>query len=346
MGLLVDDLLAGPPRRGPRRSSVGQVDLAPMVAAVAARRRGRRPERPISVTTRRAGPWTATRERLSQVIVQPRRSTPGSTPRRRPPSSSCWTRSPSTAAHVGAVAVIDHGPGMTPEHDGKVFDRFYRADSSRSRKRGGSGLGLSIVAAIVEAHDGSIACKPTPGGGATFEITLPLAISRHPDAGRGGIRPARSKPRRTPTCPAPANVRKGRREQMERIGCRLPTRCEVRSLSAVGVDGRLAEHGHRLSQRHQVAAGVAPLGLGQLGSRSARRSRPRARAPGGRPARFSPSSVSSGCGAGARCRRRCSGGCRPAVRAGSTQALALVDAQGLRVHAGQLGGDRDDVDGS
>ena len=56
----------------------------------------------------------------------------------------------------------------------KAFEPFYRADAGRSRDRGGAGLGLSIVAAVVDAHQGSIRVSQTPGGGATFTVELPL----------------------------------------------------------------------------------------------------------------------------------------------------------------------------
>ena len=71
------------------------------------------------------------------------------------------------------LAVADHGPGLTEEQAARVFERFYRADSSRARASGGVGLGLSIVAAVTEAHGGTAEVRPTPGGGATFVITLP-----------------------------------------------------------------------------------------------------------------------------------------------------------------------------
>ena len=73
------------------------------------------------------------------------------------------------------VEISDSGPGLTPEEAERVFERFYRADPSRSRARGGVGLGLSIVAAVAEAHGGSVAAVSEPGRGATFRITLPLA---------------------------------------------------------------------------------------------------------------------------------------------------------------------------
>ncbi|WP_052690608.1 sensor histidine kinase [Pseudarthrobacter chlorophenolicus] len=71
------------------------------------------------------------------------------------------------------VEVRDHGPGISEEDASKVFERFYRADTSRTRDTGGSGLGLAIVAAIVGSHGGSVRVQETEGGGATMEVSLP-----------------------------------------------------------------------------------------------------------------------------------------------------------------------------
>ena len=74
----------------------------------------------------------------------------------------------------GVLEVRDHGPGIDPEHAARVFERFYRVDASRGRDSGGAGLGMAIVAAIVDAHHGSVALEQTPGGGTTVRITLPI----------------------------------------------------------------------------------------------------------------------------------------------------------------------------
>ncbi|MDH6237835.1 HAMP domain-containing sensor histidine kinase [Cryobacterium sp. CG_9.6] len=76
-----------------------------------------------------------------------------------------------------SIAVIDHGEGIPPQIREKIFQRFWRADSSRARETGGSGLGLAIVAAIVASHNGTVDVVETPGGGATFRVSLPLAGS-------------------------------------------------------------------------------------------------------------------------------------------------------------------------
>ncbi|WP_433462968.1 ATP-binding protein [Spirillospora sp. CA-128828] len=77
------------------------------------------------------------------------------------------------------IEVADTGPGIAPEHLPYVFDRFWRAEKSRSRQTGGSGLGLAIVRHLAEAHGGSAAVRGEPGRGATFVLRLP----RSPDHG-------------------------------------------------------------------------------------------------------------------------------------------------------------------
>ena len=71
------------------------------------------------------------------------------------------------------IEVRDQGTGIPENLRDKVFERFYRADNSRNRETGGSGLGLSIVKAIVERHGGTIEALETPGGGATIRVELP-----------------------------------------------------------------------------------------------------------------------------------------------------------------------------
>ena len=78
------------------------------------------------------------------------------------------------------VCVRDDGPGLPPEAVGRVFERFYRVDRARSRETGGSGLGLSIVKAIVEAHGGEVWVESQPRQGATFCFTLPRAERGEP----------------------------------------------------------------------------------------------------------------------------------------------------------------------
>jgi len=79
---------------------------------------------------------------------------------------------------AGATAIVevsDAGPGMAPEVAAQVFDRFYRADPSRARNRGGTGLGMAITESIVVAHGGTVALSSTVGVGTVVRVELPLA---------------------------------------------------------------------------------------------------------------------------------------------------------------------------
>lgn len=84
-------------------------------------------------------------------------------------------RSAQAASPRVRITVEDDGPGFPPEALGRVFERFYQADPSRSRGTGTSGLGLSIVKAISEAHGGSVGAENRPEGGARIWIELPAA---------------------------------------------------------------------------------------------------------------------------------------------------------------------------
>ncbi|GHF23846.1 sensor histidine kinase [Pseudolysinimonas yzui] len=86
------------------------------------------------------------------------------------------------AGRYGVIAIVDHGEGIPPQLREKIFQRFWRADTSRTRDTGGSGLGLAIVAGIVANHDGHVEVVETPGGGATFRVSLPLLPSDDPPA--------------------------------------------------------------------------------------------------------------------------------------------------------------------
>ncbi|WP_258566865.1 cell wall metabolism sensor histidine kinase WalK [Microbacterium sp. Se5.02b] len=74
---------------------------------------------------------------------------------------------------TGSIAIVDHGEGIPPQIREQIFERFWRADTSRARETGGSGLGLAIVASIMKALHGGVDVSETPGGGATFTVTLP-----------------------------------------------------------------------------------------------------------------------------------------------------------------------------
>jgi signal transduction histidine kinase len=79
----------------------------------------------------------------------------------------------SLSESVVKISVQDSGVGIAPEHLPYLFERFYRADSSRARATGGTGLGLAIVKQVVQAHGGQISVESQPGKGTCFTFTLP-----------------------------------------------------------------------------------------------------------------------------------------------------------------------------
>jgi len=74
---------------------------------------------------------------------------------------------------VVRVTVRDHGPGLPGDDPEAIFERFWRAEGGRERGKGGAGLGLAIVAGIVDAHDGRVRARNAEDGGAAFIVELP-----------------------------------------------------------------------------------------------------------------------------------------------------------------------------
>jgi len=75
----------------------------------------------------------------------------------------------------GVITVVDHGPGIAAEHLPRLTERFYRVDTTASRAKGGTGLGLALVKHIVARHRGRLSIESELGKGATFAVSLPLA---------------------------------------------------------------------------------------------------------------------------------------------------------------------------
>jgi two-component system, OmpR family, sensor kinase len=169
MSMLVDDLLLLARLDEGRPLERNPVDLAEVVEQAVDAARVVEPQRPIELSTEPAtvtGDEVRLRQVLDNLLANARAHTPAGTP---------------VSVHLRRVegrselTVADRGPGLSEEQAARVFERFYRADSSRTRARGGAGLGLSIVVAVTDAHDGTAEVRRTPGGGATFVITLPLS---------------------------------------------------------------------------------------------------------------------------------------------------------------------------
>jgi two-component system OmpR family sensor kinase len=170
LGVLVEDLLllarldeGVPVERVP-------VDAVRLVEDLAADARVVDPERAITVDAPAPLAVLGDRDRLTQVVTNLLANA-----RAYSPAGTSIELRAAAVDGTGRIEVIDHGPGIDPELTPHVFDRFWRADDSRSRDRGGAGLGLAIVAAVVGAHGGQCEAVETPGGGATFRVDLPLA---------------------------------------------------------------------------------------------------------------------------------------------------------------------------
>ncbi|SDM28393.1 sensor histidine kinase [Actinomyces ruminicola] len=191
MGRLVDDLLQLARMDEGREMIMAPVDLTQIAAGALTDMTVLAPDRdcaliPLSDADGEARPAMVLgdRDRLSQVLTNllgnVTRHTPEGSPveiavgtARRPADSSAGAPERPTVV----VEVRDHGPGVAQADAEKVFQRFYRADTSRNRETGGSGLGLSIVSAIIARHGGTVRMDQTPGGGATVHIELPALVT-------------------------------------------------------------------------------------------------------------------------------------------------------------------------
>jgi len=166
MGGMLDDLLLLARLDQGRPLAVGAVDLAAVAvdAAADAAVVGTHPvsvEAPSPVWT--TGDDARLRQVATNLVGNARQHTPEGTP---------ITVRAFGEGGMAVLEVSDAGPGLSAEEAERVWDRFWRASRTPA---GGSGLGLSIVAAIVRAHGGRVAVRGTPGGGATFRIELPAA---------------------------------------------------------------------------------------------------------------------------------------------------------------------------
>lgn len=179
MGVLVEDLLLLARLDRQRPLSVQPVDLLALAAEAVQDTRILAPGRDtaLEVTGDVApivpGDDTRLRQILTNLLSNALTHTPEGTP---------ITVRVGTTGPTAYLEVEDKGPGLTEQETRQVFERFYRADPSRTRTTDtpGTGLGLAIVAALTEAHDGRATVTSTPGAGATFRITLPLTPDLHP----------------------------------------------------------------------------------------------------------------------------------------------------------------------
>jgi len=178
MGQLVEDLLTLARIDEQRPLEYAPVDLMLLGNDAAMDARASAPGRDIRVVgldgqQPRPAPTIGDEARLRQVVANLMTNALRYTPDGSPIEIAVGVAPVIHNRSDAVLEVRDHGPGISEEDAARVFERFYRADSSRYRETGGTGLGLAIVAALVAQHDGTVRLSETEGGGATMSIRLP-----------------------------------------------------------------------------------------------------------------------------------------------------------------------------
>lgn len=171
MGLLVDDLLTLARLDAQRPLEKHRVDLLVLATDAVHDARAIAPKRNIALevldgpgTPEVLGDEARLRQVLHNLVANALQHTP---------DSADITVRVGTQGEDAVLEVADRGPGMNEQDAQRVFERFYRTDSSRARASGGTGLGLSIVDSLVEAHGGTVGVTTVPGKGCRFQVTLP-----------------------------------------------------------------------------------------------------------------------------------------------------------------------------
>jgi two-component system, OmpR family, sensor kinase len=171
MGLLVDDLLLLARLDVQRPLEHRHVDLLALASDAVHDARAIDPKRSITMEffdgpgiPEVLGDEPRIRQVLSNLVANALQHTPG--------SAEVVVRVGTEGDDV-VLEVTDKGPGMSQQDASRVFERFYRTDSSRARASGGTGLGLSIVNSLVHAHGGDVTVTTAPGEGCCFRVTLP-----------------------------------------------------------------------------------------------------------------------------------------------------------------------------
>ncbi len=171
MGLLVDDLLLLARLDAQRPLEQRRVDLLALATDAVHDAQSIAPKRTITMQVF-DGPGTpevlGDEARLRQVLGNLMANALQHTP-----ETARITVRVGTGGDDAVLEVADEGPGMTQEDAQRVFERFYRTDSSRARSSGGTGLGLSIVDSLVYAHGGRVTVQTAPGQGCCFRVSLP-----------------------------------------------------------------------------------------------------------------------------------------------------------------------------
>jgi two-component system, OmpR family, sensor kinase len=181
MGALVDNLLLLARLDEVPETQHVPVNLSELAAQAVADARAVAPEREITLNDDESLTAIGNPDALRQVLANLMSNALTHTPEGTPVSVGLRR-----AGNQAILDVRDHGPGLPPDTDERVFDRFWRNDGGRTRGRGGAGLGLAIVREIVLANRGTVAAANAADGGAVFTVCLPLApLSVHSADGEG-----------------------------------------------------------------------------------------------------------------------------------------------------------------
>ena len=180
MTQLVEDLLTLARLDEQRSIEPVPIDLLGLASDVLVDTRATAPQRHITLTgltpdaAPESTPTLGDPNRLHQVVSNLMANVLRYTPEDTPVEIGVGIETDETGeAATSIIQIRDHGPGISQQDAEKIFQRFYRADTSRDRDTGGSGLGLAIVAGIVSQHNGTVRHEDTPGGGATMVVRLP-----------------------------------------------------------------------------------------------------------------------------------------------------------------------------
>jgi two-component system OmpR family sensor kinase len=168
MGVLVEDLLTLARLDEIAEAPHTEVDLAALAGDAVSDARATAPDREIALDSGADGSVLGDAHQLRQVLANLLRNALVHTPA----GTGIEVSVGPTDGHV-VLEVRDHGPGLPSADSDALFERFWRAEGGRERGRAGAGLGLAIVAAIVDAHGGRVAAANAPGGGAVFTVELP-----------------------------------------------------------------------------------------------------------------------------------------------------------------------------
>ncbi|YCK80984.1 HAMP domain-containing histidine kinase [Arthrobacter sp. D3-18] len=178
MGSMVEDLLMLARLDEQRPLQLKPVDLQLLAHDAVVDTRASSGDRSITLTglddaAPTAAPVQGDEAKLRQVIGNLVGNALRYTPEGSPIELAVGVRN-SPSGSVSVIEIRDHGQGIPESETNKIFERFYRSDTSRTRETGGSGLGLAIVAAIVGSHGGTVQVAETDGGGATLVVSLPF----------------------------------------------------------------------------------------------------------------------------------------------------------------------------